>query len=1136
MSSSQLSAEEIFHAVQAIDDPGQQDDYLRHACGDNRELLIRLRRMLQAQQDTDSLLDDGMAETCPPDLTRHDPARQQIGPYKLLQPLGEGGFGTVYMAEQTEPVRRKVAVKLIKPGMDSKEIITRFEAERQALAIMDHPNIARVLDAGKTDRGRPFFVMELVRGVNIVEYADKNNLTTPQRLELLVDVCRAVQHAHQKGVIHRDIKPSNVMVTLQDGRPVPKVIDFGVAKAISQPLTDKTMFTRYGQVIGTPLYMSPEQAEMSGLDIDTRSDIYSLGVILYELLAGRTPFSLEVFRKAGFDEMRRMIREEDPVVPSQVIRTLDADTATAVAKHRSSKPDALSRLFHGELDWIVMKALEKDRERRYETAKGFASDIERYLQNEPVSAGPPSNIYRLVKFVKRNKQSVVAAGLLAVMFIAGFVGTLSGWYRANSEAEEKGQALERARASEREAEKQRDNVQIAADAQAKLLYRESMNSAMTAWRKNDTLQLRRILNKYRDQYGDQWEHRYLSGLAESSQSHSLITSDVNAMKLTAIPGSKRFIASHARESIISLIDPVASSVQSVGELSPGTWAFTFAAVTPDGSQVLHPTEDFSSIVIRNLPSLDESAKFMIPVEFSKDAYRVSAACFHPDGITVALAIPTAGIVLFDTSANRFGELIRLDGIGKNASIASSPNGREIAVASGKLYLIDAETGETIHSLRGHSSALTSVVFVDKGHSIVSGSRDRTAIVWDCETGRHLRTIGPFDGEVRAVAYDESKQLLAIGSRNRKLTCFSLPEFSEVKEIRSFDGLYGVTFSDTGDLMYGVFGGGVAVADLRSNETRDRFYVGGTVLDLMFSPDGSRLYYLTERGDGANPEWGYKRLEFVAARGRYESQQVFENQTFNFAAFDTTIFSGKDAIATCESESGRLVIASESNGDWQIIAETSHPQFKKASVIRLSADDNEVFVGTESGEIWSWRWRETQIQPARIPYRHDHRVTAIAAFKQGCISGDGNGRVVVWPGGSEISTRDFLASTGTWIRGLDVHRNVYSFGLFGSTANGKRVFMVDTSGTTRGFYGHTFSIQATGFMEQGRTLITLGGDREIKLWTTDNFDLKLAIREDEILQDFAISPDETMIAAGTREGSIFIYEAPKRDRNASGSKE
>jgi len=343
----------------------------------------------------------------------------RLGRYKLLQKIGEGGCGVVYLAEQEEPVRRQVALKVIKLGMDTKSVIARFEAERQALAMMDHPNIARVLDAGATETGRPFFVMELVRGTRITKYCDENNLDTVQRLKLFIQVCRAIQHAHQKGVIHRDIKPSNILVSLHDGVPVPKVIDFGIAKATEGRLTNNTLFTAVEQFVGTPAYMSPEQADISGLDVDTRSDIYSLGVLLYELLTGRTPFDTTVLMQSGLDEMRRTLREKDPQLPSTMITSLQRTELTLTAGQRRTEPPKLISQIKGDLDWIVMKALEKDRNRRYDTANGLALDIQRYIESEPVLARPPSRRYRFKKLVLRNKIVFAASGAVALALLIG---------------------------------------------------------------------------------------------------------------------------------------------------------------------------------------------------------------------------------------------------------------------------------------------------------------------------------------------------------------------------------------------------------------------------------------------------------------------------------------------------------------------------------------------------------------------------------------------------------------------------------------------------------------------------------------------------------------------------------------------
>ena len=427
----------------------QREDYLSEACGDDGELRSRVSELLQAHEGAGLFLQDSdRRPSATPDaaiVCQRDGGLNQlerpgencgdrVGSYKLLQQIGEGGCGVVYMAEQEEPVRRRVALKVIKLGMDTKQVIARFEAERQALAMMDHPNIAKVFDAGATATGRPYFVMELVRGVQLTDFCDTDRLSTEARLQLFIQICHGIQHAHQKGVIHRDIKPSNILVSVNDGLPVPKVIDFGIAKATQGRLTDQTLFTPFEQFIGTPAYMSPEQAVLTNVEVDTRSDIYSLGVLLYELLTGQTPFAQKELLASGLDEMRRTIREKDPVRPSTRLSAMVKGDLTTVARNRQSQPPQLIHLVRGDLDWIVMKCLQKERGRRYETANGLALDLERHLGNQPVLARPDVITYRMTKFARRHRGSVTIAAVVFIALISGLTGTVTQAHRATQHA------------------------------------------------------------------------------------------------------------------------------------------------------------------------------------------------------------------------------------------------------------------------------------------------------------------------------------------------------------------------------------------------------------------------------------------------------------------------------------------------------------------------------------------------------------------------------------------------------------------------------------------------------------------------------------------------------------------------------
>jgi len=504
-------------------------------------------------------------------------------------------MGVVYMAEQREPVRRKVALKVIKPGMDTRQVVSRFEAERQALALMDHPNIAKVLDGGATESGRPYFVMELVHGIPLTEYCDQNQLTTRQRLELFVQVCQAVQHAHQKEIIHRDIKPSNVMITLHDHLAVPKIIDFGIAKATNQQLTEKTLFTGYGQMMGTPLYMSPEQAQLSGLDVDTRTDIYSLGVLLYELLTGSTPFDSERIREADFDEVRRMIREMEPPRPSARLSTLAAGAAGTISARRKTDPAGLCHSMRGELDWIVMKALEKDRTRRYETASDFAQDIPRYLADEPVQACPPSTAYRLRKFVRRNRPKVLAGATvvcgLVTLLIFGIILFAIAFRREKTLRHAAQQSAQQAVQSQQLPEQSQQRAEQSELEARRMAYASDIMLASRAWRDGDLRQFVELLDRHRPKKGEPdprgFEWYYLRQLPRVS--HFEFEGHEGAVYFTCCSPDGRWLATAGEDGTVRVYDVATRQIHTTIETGHGE--VNGVAFSPDGHTIASAGDD-----------------------------------------------------------------------------------------------------------------------------------------------------------------------------------------------------------------------------------------------------------------------------------------------------------------------------------------------------------------------------------------------------------------------------------------------------------------------------------------------------------------------------------------------------------------
>jgi WD40 repeat protein/serine/threonine protein kinase len=1089
-----MNDEEIFHEALARNSPAERAAYLEQVCAGDSARRVSLEGLLRANDGASGFLE--APSPAPAATVDGGPARERsgamIGPYKLIEQIGDGGMGTVWMAQQTAPVKRLVAVKLIKAGMDSRQVIARFEAERQALALMDHANIARVLDAGTTDAGRPYFVMDLVKGVPITRYCDEHHLTPRERLELFVPVCQAIQHAHQKGIIHRDLKPSNVLVALYDGRPVPKVIDFGVAKAAGPTLTEKTLVTGFGAIVGTLEYMSPEQAEINQLDIDTRSDIYSLGVLLYELLTGTTPLDRKRLKENSFLELLRIVREQDaPTLSNRLGATLELPS---IAANRGLEPAKLTKLVRGELDWIVMKALEKDRSRRYETANSFALDVERYLNDEPVEACPPSAWYRFRKFARRHRRALVTAAVafLAVVITAASSG---GWiWRTNLD------------------------LQVALESERRGAYFQRIALAEREWGGNNLGRMEQLLDDCPEDLRG-WEWRYLKRLRydahlvlrhESAVYSVDFSPDGQYLATATIDGGVRLWLAKSGEElkkwqahetnatsvcfspdsqylatggydakakvwdvqrVLEDEDP-APLVQLEHSDRVRVWSVTFS---PDGRRLAfaggRTADELGVVKVWDLKQREEMFTLSgftdrpTCVQFSSDGRRLAVAC--PQWVQLCDA---------QTGREQFRWLDPQDGF---TEVTFSPDGRRLAAVGGNLAVNrneevkvwDTHTGEELLSLRGHVGGLKAVAFSPDGRRIASAGLDQTVKLWDADSGEGALTLRGHLDNVFCLAFSPDGNQVASGGLDKTVRIWDARpiEREPGPEYRTFRGHEGavtdVAFhpNDPRSLASAGTDGTVQIWDFRSGEKLGILPgMASTVrVKLAYSPDGGRLA-VTSRHDQKVRIWDVATAKVICKFPTEAALCVaFSPDGQHVAAAGYAYM-----VRVWDATTGKEVRAL-SDDDWVIWGVTFSPNGRHLA--SCSADS--------TVRIWDWSTGEhLQI----LEPRHAARVANVAFSRDGNLlaSASWDRTVKVWDTATWKLLHDLPDSSGA-------AAHCVAFGpdnrlAWGGTDGNVKVW--DGPGTEiQVLRGHTSWVQAVAFSADGQWIASASLDGTVKIW-------------------------------------------------------
>jgi WD40 repeat protein/serine/threonine protein kinase len=1013
-----------------------------------------------------------------------------IGRYKLLELIGEGGMGLVYLAEQQEPIRRRAALKIVKLGMDTKQVIARFEAEKQMLALLDHPNIARVYDAGTTEAGRPYFVMEYVKGQSITDYCDQHKTGIEDRLKLFRQVCEGVQYAHQKGIIHRDIKPSNILVTVEGDRAVPKIIDFGIAKAVTQQFAEGTLFTQQGQLLGTPEYMSPEQTDMATQDIDTRSDIYSLGVVLYQLLAGMLPFGRESFEKGGFAEIQRIIQDVDPPNPSTALSML-GEEAKKIAEKRKTQVVPLARRLHRELEWIPLKAMRKERVRRYRSASELADDIQNYLNGNPLLAGPETAIYRVKKFVRRHAGSVATVVLVAAAIILGLVISTAMYFRSERALQREAIARKQAEQAENVAQEQRNLAETKAEDLRRSNYVNNIQLADAKYKEGNIGRVRELLAACPNDLRG-WEWNRLNHI----QDESLLTLRVGSRGVVVSRDGKRIITYGYEDKTIKIWDLATGKELKV--LRGHEDIVEAVDVSPDGKQIVSCSED-------GIIKLWDAQTGVEIATARGHRGAVWTLAFSPNGKQIVSGGNDRTIKLWDTETGT--EVATFSGHRDSImSVAFSPNGKRIISGgwNNTIKIWDITTGTEVLTLDGHEVNLFHIAFSPDGKRFVSAVRDGIK-VWDAETGIMIMTIRGHDGPVLSVTFSPDGKTIASGGRDNTVRIWDAETGEELKTFRGHDWEVGhVAFSPDGmNLVSASSDNTVKLWDVTIDREAAKFYGHATLTwSIAFSPDGKQI---------ASCSW--------------DSIDLWDAQTGE--PIRTMRGHRYYPISVAFSPDGRRIVSGElerrvarvwdASTGAQVMALRNH----KGPVMcaAFSPDSKHIVSGSQDRTVKLWDAESGTELKTLQGHKDGVRSVAFSPDGKRIASASSDGIVKIWDAATYIElmtlSRHELHTLSSITFSPDSKRIALNI-----NDRTVKIWDVATGAELMTLRGHRDLVSRVAFSPDGKRIVTGGRDGTAKLWDSTTGAELLTLLTNKGLS-VVFSPDGKTIAAGIGRGNMTI---------------